>query len=61
MVAQLIIKQVRNLSDESMVEQWSENLYYQYLVVNLIFDQRFRARLRSWLPAAIESVRQVWN
>jgi transposase, IS5 family len=30
MVALLIIKQVRNLSDENVVEQWSENLYYQY-------------------------------
>lgn len=26
----LILKQLRNLSDESMVEQWSENAYYQY-------------------------------
>jgi IS5 family transposase len=30
MVALLIIKQVRNLSDESVVGQWSENRYYQY-------------------------------
>jgi transposase, IS5 family len=30
MVSLLIIKQLRNLSDESMVEQWSENAYYQY-------------------------------
>ena len=26
----LILKQLRNLSDESVVEQWSENAYYQY-------------------------------
>jgi len=26
----LILKHVRNLSDESIVEQWSENAYYQY-------------------------------
>jgi len=31
MVALLIIKYVRNLSDEYLVEQWAENLYYQYL------------------------------
>lgn len=31
MVALLILKHVRNLSDESVVEQWSENAYYQYL------------------------------
>ena len=30
MVALLILKQLRNLSDESVVEQWSENSYYQY-------------------------------
>jgi transposase, IS5 family len=30
MVSLLILKFVRNLSDENLVEQWSENLYYQY-------------------------------
>ena len=30
MVALLILKSVRNLSDENLVEQWAENLYYQY-------------------------------
>lgn len=30
MVALLILKQLRNLSDESIVEQWAENCYYQY-------------------------------
>lgn len=30
MVALLILKQLRNLSDESVVEQWAENIYYQY-------------------------------
>lgn len=30
MVALLILKHVRNLSDENLVEHWSENLYYQY-------------------------------
>lgn len=31
MVSLLILKYVRNLSDESVVEQWAENSYYQYL------------------------------
>jgi IS5 family transposase len=31
MVSLLILKQLRNLSDESIVEQWSENAYYQYM------------------------------
>jgi len=30
MVSLLILKYVRNLSDENLVEQWSENIYYQY-------------------------------
>lgn len=30
MVSLLILKQLRNLSDESVVEQWAENCYYQY-------------------------------
>jgi IS5 family transposase len=30
MTALLILKHIRNLSDESVVEQWSENAYYQY-------------------------------
>ncbi|HDP76468.1 MAG TPA: IS5 family transposase [Bacteroidales bacterium] len=30
MVGLLILKHIRNLSDESVVCQWSENIYYQY-------------------------------
>lgn len=30
MVSLLILKHIRNLSDESVVEQWAENSYYQY-------------------------------
>ena len=30
MVSLLILKHLRNLSDESVVEQWAENCYYQY-------------------------------
>jgi len=30
MVSLLILKQLRNLSDENIVLQWSENIYYQY-------------------------------
>jgi IS5 family transposase len=37
MVSLLILKQLRNLSDESIVEQWSENSYYQYLGGEQIF------------------------
>jgi IS5 family transposase len=30
MVGLIVLKHLRNVSDESVVEQWSENLYYQY-------------------------------
>lgn len=30
MVGLLMLKHIRNLSDESLVEKWSENAYYQY-------------------------------
>lgn len=29
MVGLLLLKHIRNVSDESVVEQWSENIYYQ--------------------------------
>ncbi len=38
MVALLILKQVRNLSDESVVEQWAENSYYQYFSGEIYFS-----------------------
>jgi IS5 family transposase len=37
MVGLLLLKHIRNLSDESVVEQWSENNYYQYFCGNEIF------------------------
>jgi transposase, IS5 family len=30
LVALLLLKHIRNLSDESVVEQWMEKVYYQY-------------------------------
>ncbi len=30
MVGLIILKHIRNLSDESVAEQYSENVYYQY-------------------------------
>lgn len=37
MVSLLLLKQIRNISDESVVEQWSENCYYQYFSGEQIF------------------------
>ena len=37
MVALLMLKHIRNLSDESVVEQWAENAYYQYFSGEKVF------------------------
>lgn len=37
MVALLMLKHIRNLSDESVVEQWAENAYYQYFCGEQVF------------------------
>ncbi len=37
MVSLLMVKHIRNISDESVVEQWSENCYYQYFSGEKIF------------------------
>jgi transposase, IS5 family len=37
MVGLLMLKHIRNLSDESVVEQWSENAYYQYFSGEQVF------------------------
>ncbi|MBK7883253.1 MAG: transposase [Chitinophagaceae bacterium] len=34
----LILKQLRNLSDESVVGQWAENAYYQYFGGEKLFS-----------------------
>lgn len=40
MVSLLILKHVRNLSDENLVEQWSENIYYQYFSGEQFFQPK---------------------
>ncbi len=37
MVGLLMLKHIRNISDESVVEQWSENIYYQYFCGETFF------------------------
>jgi IS5 family transposase len=53
MVSLLILKYVRNLSDESVVEQWSENLYYQYFSG----EQHFQPKLPC-VPTELVAFRQ---
>jgi transposase, IS5 family len=40
MVALLMLKHIRNLSDESIVEQWAENAYYQYFSGEIVFASK---------------------
>jgi transposase, IS5 family len=37
MVSLLMLKHIRNISDESVVEQWAENSYYQYFSGEKVF------------------------
>src|SRR5438552_4796968 len=37
MTGLLMLKHIRNLSDESVVEQWAENAYYQYFCGEKVF------------------------
>ncbi len=37
MVSLIILKHIRNISDESVVEQWAENCYYQYFSGEKVF------------------------
>ena len=53
MVSLLILKYIRNLSDESVVEQWSENLYYQYFSG----EQHFQAKIPC-VPTELVAFRQ---
>jgi IS5 family transposase len=41
MVGLLILKHIRNLSDESVVEQWSENSYFQYFTGESSFVPKY--------------------
>jgi IS5 family transposase len=40
MVGLIVLKHIRNLSDESIVEQWSENAYYQYFCGEKVFASK---------------------
>lgn len=57
----LILKHLRNLSDESLVEQWSENAYYQYFVVCMSSLRQSHAPLQNWFISANVSVKLGLN
>ena len=49
----LILKHLRNLSDESVVEQWSENAYYQHFCGMQEFTPCAPVPLPNWCIFAI--------
>ena len=53
----LILKHLRNLSDESLVEQWSENAYYQYFCGMQELPRLPLVRLQNWFISANVSVK----
>ena len=53
MVSLLILKYVRNLSDENLVEQWAENIYFQYFSG----EQYFRSEIPC-VPTELVAFRQ---
>lgn len=53
MVSLLILKYLRNLSDESVVEQWSENVFYQYFS-----GEQFYASRRPCVPTELVEFRK---
>jgi len=48
LVALLILKHVRNLSDESLVEQWTENTYISTLSGALLYTWVAPATRPNW-------------
>ena len=56
----LILKHLRNLSDESVVEQWSENAYYQYFCGMQVYPVLL-VPLPNWFTFAIALGRRVLN
>lgn len=61
MVGLIILKHIRNLSDESVVEQWAENAYYQYFAEKNILHQQNLVCQRNWWSSENESENKAWN
>ncbi len=61
MVGLLIIKHLRNISDESVVEQWQENVYYQYFCGEQELCVGAPALRRSLWSSASASARRARN
>ena len=57
----LILKHVRNLSDESVVAQWSENAYYQYFCGMDTFSPCQPCASTELVPEAYRGMRIVYH
>jgi IS5 family transposase len=52
-VSLLILNQLRNLSDESVVFQWSENAYFKYFSGEQVFSSK-----HPWVPSELVEFRK---
>ncbi|TDH26760.1 transposase [Segetibacter sp. 3557_3] len=53
LVSLLTLKYLQNLSDGNLVEQWAENIYFQYFSG----EQHFQPNI-SWVPTELIAFRQ---
>ena len=61
MVGLIVLKHIRNVSDESVVEQFSENAYYQYFCgMESSPSPNLAYRRNSW-SSAIALAKRVWS
>lgn len=56
MVSLLMLKHIRNLSDESVAEQWFENIYYHISAEKNHMPAGCPVKPASWFISEIESV-----
>ena len=61
MTALLMLKHIHNLSDESVVEQWAENAYYQYFSGGRCLQPKPPVKPRSWFISVTELAAKVWS
>ena len=61
MVGLLILKHLRDVSDESVVEQFSENAYFQYFVEWRLSAQTLPAFPQSLSSSAVASGNPAWG
>ena len=61
MAGLLILKQMFNKSDETIVEKWKQNPYYQYFTGCIHFEWLCHATHRTWFISAKEWVKKAFE